>query len=500
MLKSNQGEMQRSPAIKARLLPALVGVWAVLAGSSLHSATIQLDVFLAPGTGINSATGSPVSAGTAYVGSFFSGSTAMNKSSVASLWNSARDGFNTLWSSFVSVTSAGVTEGGFAISSQPDVTSVGGKNLVGQEIYVFVVDNVASPTGFLLLAADGDGGFAKFSDPSDEIEPDTELELTGELVPFAGYADQPPSTTVVAGSYDSSTDRWTMASIDGGVSTPTITGAATASAFTTTYGTPSPSQNFNVSGSNLTANLVATAPAGFEVSSDGIIYGSSATFSQSSGSASGTLRVRLAATAAVSGSHNTQNIVLSSTGATSINLATASSGNLVIAKVLTISGLTAANKDVDGTTTASVTGAPTYVGLVNSQDFPVTGSVTWAFPDSAVEANKTLTRTGSYNAPSANYTVTQPILTASIRALPTLRLLTLGAPAYAGGDTTVTHTFACNANGSYVLEYKSSLSDNWRSMNVIVSNNNNFSVLFINSGVNTTTEWKNRMFFRVRNS
>jgi hypothetical protein len=183
-----------------------------------------------------------------------------------------------------------------------------------------------------------------------------------------------------------------------------------------------------------------------------------------------------------------------------VNVTTATSGNSVSAKALTISGLIAANKDVDGTTSATVTGTPTYVGLVNSQNFSVTGSVTWAFPDSAVGVNKTLIRSGSYVPPSGNYTVTQPTLTASIRALPTLRLLTLGDPVYAGGVTTVRHTFAVNSAGVYVLGYKSSLSDVWSEMSVTVSNNNSFSVTFINSGVNTATEWKNRMFFRVRNS
>jgi hypothetical protein len=502
MLKSNQGELQRSPAIKVRLLPALVGVWAVLAGSYLHSATIQLDVTMLAGTGINTASGSMVSSGAAYVGSFFSGSLTMTKSQVATLWTNTRDSYNTLWSRFVSVANAGVSSGSFAISTKAEVTNVAGKNLVGKDVYVLVVDNAASPTGFLLLAADGDGAFLKFSNPLDIVEPDTLLELTGEPVPFPGYPDQPPSTTVVslAGSYDSGTDRWTMASIPGGVSTPTITGAATTSAFTTTYGTVSAAQNFAVSGSNLTGNLVATAPTGFEVSSDGTTYGSTAVFGQSGGSASGTLRVRLAATAPVSGSYNSQNIVLASTGATSVNVTTAASGNSVSAKALTISGLTAANKDVDGTTSATVTGTPLYVGLVNSENFSVTGSVNWAFPDSAVGVNKTLVLSGSYAAPSGNYTVAQPSLTASIRALPTLRLLTLGEPVYASGNTTVTHNFAVNANGSYVLEYKSSLSDDWKSESVTVSNNNNFSVTFINSGVNTVTDWKNRMFFRVRNS
>jgi hypothetical protein len=349
MLKSNQGGLQRSPLIKVRLLPALVGIWAVLAGSSLHSATIQLDVALAAGTGINSAGGSLVSGGTAYVGSFFNGSSAMTRSAVAALWNSTRTGFDNLWSKFVSVASSAVSSGGFSILTSPEVDNVGGNSLVGRNVYVLVVDNASSPNGFLLLAADGAGAFEKFASPEDPFEPETILELTGEPVPFPGYEDQPPSTTVVAGSYDSSTDRWTMASIPGGVSTPTIIGAATASAFTTTYGTASVAQTFSISGSNLTANLVASAPAGFEVSSDGTTYGSTATFGQSGGSASGTLRVRLAATAAVSGSYNSQNIVLASTGATSVIVTTAGSGNSVSPQVLTISGLTAVNKDVDGT-------------------------------------------------------------------------------------------------------------------------------------------------------
>jgi hypothetical protein len=115
----------------------------------------------------------------------------------------------------------------------------------------------------------------------------------------------------------------------GTVATPTITGNATAAAFTTTYGTASANQSFSVGGSGLTANLVATAPTGFEVSADGTTYASTATFTQSGGSANGTLRVRLAANATVSGSYDSQNIVLSSTNATSVNIVTADSGNTV---------------------------------------------------------------------------------------------------------------------------------------------------------------------------
>ena len=111
---------------------------------------------------------------------------------------------------------------------------------------------------------------------------------------------------------------------------PSITGAATTAVFNTTFGTASAAQQFPVSGSNLTADLIATAPTGFEVSSDGTNYNSTATFTQTAGAASGTLYIRLSANAAVGNTiYDNQNIVLSSTGATSVNITTPASGNSV---------------------------------------------------------------------------------------------------------------------------------------------------------------------------
>jgi len=122
------------------------------------------------------------------------------------------------------------------------------------------------------------------------------------------------------------------------VASPTISGAATAAAFTTTYGTASAAQSFNISGSNLTANLVATAPTGFEVSADGTTYGTTATFTQTGGSASGTLLIRLKADAAPGANYNSQNIVLSSTGAADVNISTTATGNLVVSRFAAWSG------------------------------------------------------------------------------------------------------------------------------------------------------------------
>jgi len=151
----------------------------------------------------------------------------------------------------------------------------------------------------------------------------------------------------------------------GGV--PTINGSATALAFTTTYGTASTAQTFSISGNNLTANLVATAPTGFEVSPNGTTYDSTATFTRSNGSASGSLRVRLKANAAVSGSYNAQNIVLSSTGATSVNIVTAALGNAVSPLALTI---TANDQTVNaGSALANVPASGSFIssGLANGE-------------------------------------------------------------------------------------------------------------------------------------
>lgn len=203
---------------------------------------------------------------------------------------------------------------------------------------------------------------------------------------------------------DDVTISWTTSSAP----TPTITGATTTTAFTTTYGTASTTQSFSVSGTNLTTDITATAPTGFEVSSDGTTYGTTATFTQSSGSASGTLRIRLKANASATGTYNSNNIVLSSTGATSQNITTPSTGNSVSTKTLTISGISFTDKVYDGTTTVTMSGTPTYSGLVNSESFTVSGSVTWAFSSANAGSNISITRTGSYSAPSTNYTVTQP--------------------------------------------------------------------------------------------
>lgn len=106
---------------------------------------------------------------------------------------------------------------------------------------------------------------------------------------------------------------------------PTLTAPANfPAAISTVVGTASSSTSVAISGSGLTAGITATAPTGLEVSSDGSSFGPTATFSTSGG----TLYARLSAAAAL-GAYNSLNVVLSSAGAASVNVATTASGNLV---------------------------------------------------------------------------------------------------------------------------------------------------------------------------
>ena len=119
-------------------------------------------------------------------------------------------------------------------------------------------------------------------------------------------------------------------SSSGGGGTPTITGGTLSGALSSTYGTASSPATFTLAGANMTAGILVTAPSGLEVSqASGSGYATTTTVGSAGTIATTTVYVRLAATAAV-GSYNSQNIVLSSSGATPVDVATTSSGNIVV--------------------------------------------------------------------------------------------------------------------------------------------------------------------------
>ncbi|MEI6533873.1 MAG: YDG domain-containing protein, partial [Verrucomicrobiaceae bacterium] len=184
-----------------------------------------------------------------------------------------------------------------------------------------------------------------------------------------------------------------------------IVPSGTLTALSTTYGTASSTTSFSVSAVGLAANLVVTAPSGFEVSTTaGSGYGSSVSLTPSSGSVSSTtIYVRLAASTAA-GSYS-GNITCASSGVGTQNVAIPSS--TVSAKGLTITGVSGVSKTYDATTAATLSGTPAYVGLENGESFAVTGTAAALFNTAAAGTGKAITITG-YTAPSTNYTVSQP--------------------------------------------------------------------------------------------
>ncbi len=96
---------------------------------------------------------------------------------------------------------------------------------------------------------------------------------------------------------------------------PTINVGATLTPFSTTTGTPSAAQVYNLDGSFLTANIVVTPPAGYEMSTDGTTYSSSLSVGPEY---SGVAYIRLTGTAA--GTFDGI-ITHTSTGATQVDLA-----------------------------------------------------------------------------------------------------------------------------------------------------------------------------------
>jgi len=110
-------------------------------------------------------------------------------------------------------------------------------------------------------------------------------------------------------------DNLSWTGYSGGTPTPIISVVGSLLPFSTEEGSPSLAQSYNLSGSNLTANLSVAAPTGFEISSDGSSYGSSLSLSSSY---NGSVYVRLIGTSAGSYSGN---ITHSSTGASQVDLA-----------------------------------------------------------------------------------------------------------------------------------------------------------------------------------
>lgn len=224
---------------------------------------------------------------------------------------------------------------------------------------------------------------------------------------FAGWATTAGGAVAFTdgASYTMGTSDVTLYAVWNSLS-PFITTSGTLTALSTTYGTASSTTTFTVSAGNLTNNLIITAPTGFEVS---LTAGTGFATSIDLGASDRTntpIYVRLAATTDF-GTYS-GNVVASSIGVTSVNVATAVSN--VTKKPLTISGLSGVNKVYDGTTTATLSGTATLNGVVFSDDVSISGTPISNFVDKNVGTGKAITITGYSlgGTKAANYSVSQP--------------------------------------------------------------------------------------------
>jgi hypothetical protein len=112
-------------------------------------------------------------------------------------------------------------------------------------------------------------------------------------------------------------------------------------------------------------------------------------------------------------------------------------------KGLTVSGLTGVNKEFDRSLTGTVTGTPTLVGVVGSDDVLLGGTPTFTFASANVGSGITVTALGYTltGTTASNYTLTQPTVTANItakaaRVAATNTTVAFGAPVTSGVTAT----------------------------------------------------------------
>lgn len=195
--------------------------------------------------------------------------------------------------------------------------------------------------------------------------------------------------------------------------TPTIFTSGTTNKLTTTYGTASSADSFNVSGGSMSAGITVTASSPFEVASTiGGSYGSSVVIGSSGTISSTKVFYRIKSTT-IPGRY-IDTLTLTSAGATTVKVVTAS--DTVLTKELTITGLSVTDKVYDGSTTATRSGTAAISGLVGSDAVTLGGSPSSSFATATVGTAKTITTTGYTitGGQSAYYYLVQPTLTANI--------------------------------------------------------------------------------------
>ena len=210
------------------------------------------------------------------------------------------------------------------------------------------------------------------------------------------------------------------------VTVPTITTTGTLNAFSTCATTNSAAQTFTVSAQNLTANLVLTAPSGYEIAtSSGGTYSSTISITPTSGSVSARLIYVRTTTSTVNGQSG--NIVITSTGATTKNVAT---GNAVITQnktaSVTITSNATNNTICSGTSitfTANATNGgstPTYQWY--NGNTAISGATGSTYTTSSLSSNATITAvmTSSIATCLSGSPATSNAITVTVNSIPSV--------------------------------------------------------------------------------
>ncbi|WP_419788738.1 MBG domain-containing protein [Mucilaginibacter sp. X4EP1] len=267
---------------------------------------------------------------------------------------------------------------------------------------------------------------------------------------------------------------------------PAITTAGTLSALSTTAGTPSSSENFNVSGTNMTAGVLVTPPAGFEVSTDNVSFTSTVTVGAAGTIAATTVYVRLAASDAV----NTYsgNIVLSSSGATSVNLAIPTS-TVSTPPPTTISSITDVSSSITNATTVqyTVTFGAAVSGLTTGNfSLITTGGVSGAAIGGISGSGATYTVTvntstgdGTIGLNLANATGLTPSITTSLPFTGSIYTIDKTSP-----TVTISAPSVSYANSSASIQYTVTFTD--ANMDPSTLSNLTGPVVYANSNVTGT--------------
>ena len=157
------------------------------------------------------------------------------------------------------------------------------------------------------------------------------IPITNDVISESTESFNVTLTNSVGASISDNTGIVTITDNDGG---GTVSTSGSLTTFTTCAGIASAEQSFSVSGTGLTADLIVTAPAGYEVSlSSGGTFTSSVSITPSGSSvASTSIYIRLKSDASSAGALQ---VVVSSAGASDVNLATGTSTVNPLPTVLT---------------------------------------------------------------------------------------------------------------------------------------------------------------------